>query len=137
MFHPSYNIQETDKMFDQCLVCKYNKITIASLFHIAESFGISFRSGLIKGTPAGNIYIVSPQSHVRNSTSAGTPQESISQYHKTDGLSDETISKEAHLFVQQEPKGKKGSKKRGYSKNPKFQGCGSCTWFINDFEVID
>ena len=35
-FHPKYNAQETERMFDNCLKHNYNKITIASFFHIAD-----------------------------------------------------------------------------------------------------
>jgi len=40
MFHPKYNDKDTDRMFDECLKHNYNKVTIASFFHITDEYGI-------------------------------------------------------------------------------------------------
>ncbi len=40
MFHPRYNIKETDRMFDACLKHEYKKVTIGTFFHIASEYGI-------------------------------------------------------------------------------------------------
>ncbi len=42
-FHPEYSISKTDRMFDQCLKHDYDKVTIASFFHIAERYGIKMK----------------------------------------------------------------------------------------------
>jgi hypothetical protein len=43
LFNPKYNIKDTDRMFDECLKHNYNKITIASFFHIANEYGIKLK----------------------------------------------------------------------------------------------
>ncbi len=40
--HPDYHPGETDRMFDHCLKGSYSQVTIASLFHIAKSYGVTY-----------------------------------------------------------------------------------------------
>lgn len=40
MFHPKYNIKDTDRMFDGCLKHNYNRVTIASFFQISSDHDI-------------------------------------------------------------------------------------------------
>ena len=41
MFHPSYNVRDTDKTFDSVSRHNYNKVTIASFFKIASDYGVT------------------------------------------------------------------------------------------------
>lgn len=43
MFYPKYSVHETDKTFDSCLKQNYDKVTIASFFHIASEYGIKIK----------------------------------------------------------------------------------------------
>ena len=55
MFHPKYNIQDTDRMFDECLRHNYNKITIASFFHVVNEYGIKLKPTPVMMQPSVNV----------------------------------------------------------------------------------
>lgn len=44
-FYPKYDPDETDKVFNACLRNDYNKVTISTLFYIADNYGIRFKAG--------------------------------------------------------------------------------------------
>jgi len=53
-FYPKYNAQETERMFNNCLKHNYNKITIASFFHIVDE---SKKLKLIRSKSASDAFL--------------------------------------------------------------------------------
>jgi hypothetical protein len=43
-YYPKYEPAETDKLFNHCLQNNYSKVTISTLFYIADNYGIRFKS---------------------------------------------------------------------------------------------
>lgn len=43
-FYPKYEPAETDRLFNHCLKKDYSKVTISTLFYIADNYGIRFKS---------------------------------------------------------------------------------------------
>ncbi len=54
-YHPDYNDSKTSRLFDACLKHDYNKVSIGSFFHVAESYGIKLTPETLIAHPKPNI----------------------------------------------------------------------------------